>query len=93
MSKSDIHADVEQLKQVVFALPLFANGLRIGLDEITTALQSLGNTWQDDEYERFKRCLEPLRRTIDEMREQLVRHQTDLQVDVENLIRLNQIDF
>ena len=93
MSQSEIHANVERLKEVVGALPLFANDLRSSLDEIMAAFHVLGKTWRDDEYKRFKKCLEPLRHTIDEMRQELSRHETSLQSDVENLVRLQQIQL
>ena len=91
MSQSEIHANTERLKEVVVALPVFATDLRIGLQEIIAAFQRLGNTWRDDEYDRFKKCLEPLRQTIDDMIHELSRHQSSLQTDVDNLARHGQI--
>ena len=91
MSQSEIHTDLQRLKEVVAALPVFANDLKIGLQEIIQAFQKLGNTWRDDEYERFKKCLEPLRKTIEEMVHELAQHQGSLQADVDNLARYQSI--
>ena len=93
MSQSEIHANTERLKEVVAALPVFAGDLRIGLEEIIAAFHRLGNTWRDDEYDRFKKCLEPLRKTIEGMVQELSRHQSNLQADVDNLARLRQIQL
>ena len=93
MSQSGIYTDVERLKEVIGALPIFANDLQVGLNEMMASFHALGSTWRDDEYERFKKCLEPLRRTIDEMRQELSRLQISLQTDVDNLVRYNQIQL
>lgn len=76
---------------IVRNLPIFANDLKIGLQEITSAFQSLGNTWQDEEYERFKKCLVPLRATVEEMTHELSLQERNMEIDLENLIRLQQI--
>ena len=85
--------NIERLKAVVVELPIFANDLKTGLDEILVAFHALGNTWRDNEYDRFKMCLEPLRRIIDDMRQELSRLQTSLQADVDNLVRYKQIEL
>lgn len=92
MSQSEIHTDTDRLKEIVANLPVFGNDLKIGFHEIMSAFQRLGNTWKDDEYERFKKCMEPLRKTIDEMTHELSRQQNQLQGDLDNLIRLRQIN-
>lgn len=92
MPESAIHADPERLKEIVRSLPVFSKDLAIGLSEITDAFQKLGNTWRDDEYDRFKKCLDPLRLTIDEMAHELARQQDNLQKDVDNLMRYRQLN-
>ena len=91
MPQSEIHADPERLKEIISNMPVFAKDLKAGLADIMSAFKRLGDTWKDDEYDGFKRCLEPLRETIDEMTREFGSHQKSLQNDLENLIHLQQI--
>lgn len=91
MSQSEIHTDLQRLKEIVATLPIFAHDLRDGLQEIMQAFQKLGNTWRDDEYDSFKKCLEPLRKTIEDMTQEIKQHQSSLQADVESLARYQNI--
>jgi hypothetical protein len=91
MPQSEIHADPERLKEIISNMPVFAKDLKAGLADIMSAFKRLGDTWKDDEYDGFKRCMEPLRETIDEMTREFGSHQKSLQDDLENLIHLQQI--
>ncbi len=91
MAASEIHTDPERIKEVISCLPVFVAELMTGFDDIMDAFKHLGDTWRDEEYDHFKKCLEPLHRTIDEMTQELVRQHAHLQSDMENLLSLRQI--
>ena len=85
MNQEEIITDIVRLEEVIRNLPIFANDINLILGEIEASFKALGSTWQDDEYERFKKCFVPLRRTIDEMRSELALRQRSLEEDVERL--------
>jgi hypothetical protein len=91
MAASEIHTDPERIKEVISCLPVFVAELRTGFGDIMDAFKHLGDTWRDEEYDHFKKCLEPLHQTIDEMTQELVRQHAHLQSDMENLLILRQI--
>ena len=80
---SEIHVDPDLLVAIAEELSMFSNDVKTELTLLDGELGRLGNTWQDEEYSKFKAAIQPLRRILDAFHEEITRSKPDLLADAE----------
>jgi uncharacterized protein YukE len=83
MSASDVHVDPDRLLAIAEELSMFSNDIRSELTLLDGEFARLGRSWQDDEYAKFKRALQPLRRILDEFQQEITRSKPEMLRDAE----------
>lgn len=64
---------------------MFSNDVKAELAVMEAALARLGHTWQDDEYQKFKKAMVPLRRLLDEFHGEIAKSQPAMLADAETI--------
>ncbi len=83
MPQSDIHVDPDRLLAIAEELSMFSGDIRTELTVLDGELARLGRSWQDEEYTKFKRAIQPLRRVLDEFQQEIARSKPDMLADAE----------
>lgn len=81
MAQPEIHVDPDRLCAIADLLETFSRDIDNQLTELTRGLASLSATWQDEEYGKFKNALQPMRRKLDEFREEIRKSRPKLEAD------------
>lgn len=85
MTDSQINVDPERIRNLSLELRLLSNSLQTDLALVEQAVNKLGNTWKDHEYERFRVTVRALLTKLKLISEQLKVHESDMQVDADAL--------
>ncbi|MGE3276472.1 MAG: WXG100 family type VII secretion target [Vicinamibacterales bacterium] len=92
MSISDIHVDPDRLRAIAEELSMFSNDIRAELAQLDGELARLGRSWQDDEFKKFKRAIQPLRRVLDEFHQEIARNKPNMLADAEAIRAYRQLE-
>lgn len=85
MTDSQINVDPERIRSLSLELRLLSNSLQTDLTLVEQAVNKLGNTWKDKEYERFRNTVRALLTKLKLISEQIKVHESDLQIDADAL--------
>ena len=80
---SDVHVDPDRLRAIAEELSMFSNDIQTELTLLDGELARLGRSWQDEEYTKFKRAIQPLRKVLDQFQQEIVRSKPDMLADAE----------
>lgn len=83
MPPSDVHVDPDRLRAIAEELSMFSGDIRTELTVLDGELARLGRSWQDEEYTKFKRAIQPLRRVLDQFQQEIARSKPDMLADAE----------
>ena len=83
MATSDVHVDPERLRAIAEELSMFSGDVSTDLALLTSALDKLGRTWQDEEFRRFKSAVQPLRGILEQFHQEILRSKPALLADAE----------
>ena len=85
MTDSQINVDPERIKNLSLELRLLSNSLQTDLALVQQAVDKLGNTWKDKEYEKFRNSVRTLLTRLKLISAQIKMHESDLQTDADAL--------
>jgi uncharacterized protein YukE len=80
---SDVHVDPDRLRAIAEELSMFSSDIQAELTLLDGELARLGRSWQDEEYAKFKRAIQPLRRVLDQFQQEITRSKPDILADAE----------
>jgi uncharacterized protein YukE len=83
MPPSDVHVDPDRLRAIAEELGMFSGDIRTELTLLDGELARLGRSWQDEEYTKFKRAIQPLRKVLDQFQQEIARSKPDMLADAE----------
>jgi hypothetical protein len=83
MTQPEIHVDPDRLSAMADLLEIFSRDIDIELTTLTNGLASLGATWQDEEFKKFKKALQPVQAVLGEFREEIRKNKPKLEADAE----------
>ena len=83
MPLSDVHVNPERLGAIAEELSNFSSDVHAVLSSLDAELARLGRSWQDDEYTKFKRAIQPMRRVLDQFQQEITRSKPDMLADAE----------
>lgn len=83
MPPSDVHVDPDRLRAIAEELSMFSNDIRTELTLLEGELARLGRSWRDEEYAKFNRAIQPLRRVLDQFQQEIARRKPDILADAE----------
>lgn len=86
MAQSEIHADPKRIEFLAENLCGFTTDVRAELAKLESAMQSLGNTWRDEEYKKFQRHFDRLRQRLTQLAENIRKREPELRDDARLLI-------
>ena len=85
MAESEIHADPVRIAALAENLKMFSNSFRTELINLEREIQKLGNTWQDEEYKKFKHSFEGLKTELEKLSKDIARREPELREDAQLL--------
>lgn len=83
MPLSDVYVDPDRLRVIAEELSMFSGDIRTELTVLDGELARLGRSWQDEEYAKFKRAIQPLRRVLDQFQQEIARSKPEMLADAE----------
>jgi uncharacterized protein YukE len=86
MTESEIHASPGRIQGLADELRTFVTNLRSEIEKMNSEFHSLGSTWRDNEYDKFKRTLDRLKAQIEEVVQEISRREPELKEDAEMLL-------
>ncbi len=86
MSEPEIHANPQRIQSLAEELGAFVAGLRSELERMNDGLHSLGGTWKDREYEKFKRSFERIREELGKIEQEVGQRRPELEDDARLLV-------
>lgn len=81
MSDSEIHVDAARLEGLAENIVMFANSIHTEMARLQGGLQRLSNTWQDEEFRKFKRKASELAAKLEVLVREVRKHEPDLRAD------------
>ena len=85
MAESEIYANPQRLVSLADELRMFTNSLRAELEKMNSGLHNLGATWQDKEYEKFKRNFDRLKDELAKLDQEIIKREPELKQDTQLL--------
>ena len=85
MAESEIYANPQRLVALADELRMFTNSLRAELEKMNSGLHNLGATWQDKEYEKFKRTFDRLKDDLAKLDQEISKREPELKQDAQLL--------
>jgi uncharacterized protein YukE len=85
MAEPDIYANPQRLLSLADELRMFTNSLRAELEKMNSGLHNLGATWQDKEYEKFKRTFDRLKEELTMLDQEISKREPELKQDAQLL--------
>lgn len=85
MAESEIYANPQRLVSLADELRMFTNSLRAELEKMNSGLHNLGATWQDKEYEKFKRNFDRLKDELAKLDQEIIKREPELKQDAQLL--------
>jgi uncharacterized protein YukE len=85
MAESEIYANPQRLVSLADELRMFTNSLRAELEKMNSGLHNLGATWQDKEYEKFKRTFDRLKDELVKLDQEISKREPELKQDAQLL--------
>lgn len=85
MSESEIYADPQRILTLADELSSFTANIQTEVIRMDEELRSLGATWQDEEYKKFKRTFDRLKEGLSDVAEEIKKRQPELQEDAQIL--------
>jgi len=85
MAESEIYANPQRLVSLADELRMFTNSLRAELEKMNSGLHNLGATWQDKEYEKFKRTFDRLKDELVKLDQEISKRESELKQDAQLL--------
>lgn len=85
MAESEIYANPQRLVSLADELRMFTNSLRAELEKMNSGLHNLGATWQDKEYEKFKRTFDRLKDDLAKLDQEISKREPELKQDAQLL--------
>ena len=86
MTESEIHANPQRLLALADELRMFTNSLRTELEKMNSGLHNLGATWQDKEYQKFKRVFDRLKEELANLDQETSQREPELKEDARLLL-------
>ena len=85
MAESEIYSNPHRLVSLADELRMFTNSLRAELEKMNSGLHNLGATWQDKEYEKFKRTFDRLKDDLAKLDQEISKREPELKQDAQLL--------
>jgi hypothetical protein len=83
-----IYANPERIQQLAEDLLMFTNSLHANSVEIENALNNLGRSWRDPDFEKFRHFCGRLKDSLAELAKDVRKREPELRGDAEALIQL-----
>ncbi len=81
MTEEELHANPERLISLADDLRDFVNGIITEMGTLDNGLKSLGTTWQDEGYEKFKQLVDRSKTEIEHLSEEIKKREPELRED------------
>lgn len=85
MPEPEVYSNPQRLLSLADNLRTFNNDLRIEMERMNDGLQHLGQTWQDDEFRKFKRNFDRLKDELTKLDQQISKREPELKEDAQLL--------
>jgi uncharacterized protein YukE len=85
MAEPDIYANPQRILSLAEELSTFTSNLRSEMEKMNEELRRLGGTWQDEEYQKFKRTFDRLSQDFEKLGLEISKRQPELQEDAQLL--------
>ena len=85
MAEAEIYANPQRILSLADDLSRFTGNLRNELEKMSSGLQNLGATWQDEEYRKFKRTFDRLKEDIGKLSQEISKREPELKEDAQLL--------
>lgn len=85
MAEAEIYSNPERLLSLADELRIFNNDLRTEIGKMDEGLRHLGATWQDEEFQKFKRTLDKLKEEFAKLDQDISKHEPELKADAQLL--------
>lgn len=86
MTTSEIHADPVRIQGLADELRTLVGNIRAELEKMNSEFLTLGSTWRDQDYEKFKRSFDRLKEEIEKIAQEISRREPKLKEDVQTLL-------
>lgn len=85
MAEPEIYSNPQRLLALAADLRMLNNDLRAELAKMKDGLHHLGATWQDEEFQKFKRVFEQLNSELILLDQEISKREPELRVDAQLL--------
>lgn len=85
MSQSQIHVDPEKLRSFASELKHFTDTVNHSVNTLKNNVSHLGESWRDDEFEKFKREFDSVQRYLTKFVEEAKNTTPQLERDANNI--------
>ena len=85
MPEPDIYVNPQRLLLLAENLRIFNNDVRTELGKMNDGLRHLGQTWQDEEYKKFKRFFDRIKEDLTKLDQEISKREPELKEDAQLL--------
>ena len=85
MPEPDISVNPQRLLLLAENLRIFNNDVRTELGKMNDGLRHLGQTWQDEEYKKFKRFFDRIKEDLTKLDQEISKREPELKEDAQLL--------